>query len=177
MIDNLEISAVKGAQRSDQEAWRNLFEWHFEPVYKYCLNLASGRKDMAEEITQQVFLTAARRIGRFKQRKGTFRAWLLGIAKKRWMKTQSRELRQKWYERQFLQRASERKKVDTPQLFVYEVFARLPVHYRSVLEAKYLKGLTVNQIAQANHSTPKAIESLLVRARDNFANVYRQMQD
>lgn len=176
MKDNIEIFAVSSAQRGDEEAWRNLFEWHFEPVYKYCLNLASGRQDMAEEIAQQVFITAANRIGRFKQQKGTFRAWLLGIAKNRWMKAQSRELRRKWYEKKFLKRALERSKVHTPQLFVYEVLAQLPADYRTVLEAKYLKGLTVNQIAEAKNSTSKAVESLLVRARDKFAQVYKQMQ-
>jgi RNA polymerase sigma-70 factor (ECF subfamily) len=176
MKDNLEIFAVWSAQGGDEEAWRNLFEWHFEPVYKYCLNLASGRQDMAEEIAQQVFITAARRIGRFKQQKGTFRAWLLGIAKKRLIKTKSRELRLRWYEKQFLKRGSERTKVNTQQLFVYEVLAHLPAHYRTVLETKYLKGLTVNQIAEANNSTSKAVESLLGRARDKFAQVYRQMQ-
>lgn len=176
MKDNIEIFTVRSAQRGDEEAWRDLFEWHFEPVYKFCLNLASGQKDMAEEIAQHVFITAARHISRFNKQQGTFRAWLLGIAKKCWMKAKSRELRLKWYRKQFLKRVLERTKVHTPQIFVYEALAQLPVHYRSVLEAKYLKGLTVNQIAEANHSTPKAVESLLGRARDKFAQVYRQMQ-
>jgi len=176
MNDNLEIFAVRRAQGGDEEAWRNLFEWHFEPVYRYCLNLASGGQDMAEEIAQQVFVTAARRIGRFKQQKGTFRSWLLGIAKKRLMKAKSKELRLRWYEKQFLKRGSETIKVQTQQLFVYEALAQLPAHYRTVLEAKYLKGLTVNQIAEAHNSTSKAVESMLVRARDKFAQVYRQMK-
>jgi RNA polymerase sigma-70 factor (ECF subfamily) len=176
MKDNIEMFAVRSAQGGDEEAWHNLFEWHFEPVYKYCLNLASGRQDMAEEIAQQVFITAARRIDKFKQQKGTFRAWLLGIAKKRLMKAKTKELRLRWYEKQFLKRGSETTKVHTPRLFVYEVLAKLPAHYRIVLEAKYLKGLTVNQIAEANNSTSKAVESLLVRARDKFAQVYKQMQ-
>jgi hypothetical protein len=59
METNVELFAVWGAQRGDQEACRDLFEWHFEPVYRYCLNLASGRLEMAEEIAQQAFMTAA----------------------------------------------------------------------------------------------------------------------
>ena len=62
-------------------------------------------------------------------------------------------------------------------LLVYEVLAKLPVHYRSVLEAKYLEGLTVNQIAETSQSTPKAVESLLARARDKFAQVHAQIED
>lgn len=177
MEADIETIAVRGAQRGDEDAWHNLFEWHFESVYRYCLNLCSGSQEMAEEITQQVFVTAARRIGRFKQHKGTFRAWLLGIAKNRLMKVRSRELRHRGQAKQASARAGERAETNRPQLFVYEVLADLPAHYRSVLEAKYLEGLTVNQIAEANRSTPKAVESLLARAREKFARVHSQMQD
>ena len=177
METNLETIAVRGAQRGDEDAWRNLFERHFEPVYRYCLNLCSGNQEMAEEITQQVFMTAACRIGRFKQQQGTFRAWLLGIAKNRFMKVRSKQLRHRGHQKQFSEEVSGSTKVNKPHLFVHEVLAELPVHYRSVLEAKYLKGLTVNQIAEANRSTPKAVESLLARARGKFAQVHRQMQD
>ena len=177
MEADLEIIAVRGAQRGDEDAWRSLFEWHFEPVYRYCLNLSSGKQEMAEEITQQVFMTAAHRIGRFKQRQGTFRAWLLGIARNRFMKVRSKQLRRGGHERQFSTRVPESAGANRSQLFVYEVLAELPAHYRSVLEAKYLQGLTVDQIAEANRSTPKAVESLLARARNKFAQVHGQMQD
>ena len=93
------------------------------------------------------------------------------------MKIQSRELRHKCYEQQFLKKAPERKKEDAPKLLVYETLAHLPAHYRSVLEAKYLEGLTVNEIAEAHESTPKAVESLLGRARDKFAQVYNKRRD
>ena len=86
MEADLEIIAVRSAQRGDEDAWRSLFGWHFESVYRYCLSLCSGKKEMAEEITQQVFTTAAGRIGRFKLRQGTFRSWLMGIARNRFMK-------------------------------------------------------------------------------------------
>ena len=76
-----------------------------------------------------------------------------------------------------MKKISERKKSNDPQLFVYETLARLPAHYRSVLEAKYLEGLTVNEIADANGSTPKAVESLLGRAREKFAEVYHKRHD
>ncbi len=168
-----ETFVVRNAQKGDEKAWRYLFESHFEPVQRYCLSLSSGRRDLAEEITQQVFMTAAHRIGKFKPQKGSFRAWLLGIAKNRFLKAQSGELRQKYHEKKCSEQTSERKKADAPELFVYETLARLPAHYRSVLEAKYLEGLTVNEIAETNGSTPKAVESLLGRARDKFAQVYK----
>ena len=177
MSADSETLVIDDARNGDERAWQQLFEWHFDAVYHFCLTLAGGRQDMAEETTQQAFVTAARHVRRFNPRRGTFRAWLLGIARNRFMKVRSKELRNRGHQRQFLEEASGSEKVNRPHLFVYEVLAELPVHYRSVLEAKYLEGLTVNQIAEANRSTPKAVESLLARARDKFAQVHRQMQD
>ncbi len=132
---------------------------------------------MADEIAQQVFTTAARRIGRFKQRQGTFRAWLLGIARNRFMKLRSKELRHRGRRKQLLEEASGSGEVNSDHLLVHQVLAELPARYRSVLEAKYLRGLTVSEIAETNSSTPKAAESLLARARDKFAETYRRIQD
>ena len=60
---------------------------------------------------------------------------------------------------------------------MHEALAQLPFHYRLVLEAKYLKGLTVRQIAESQDTTVKATESLLVRAREKFSQVYKQVKD
>ncbi len=177
MEADLETKVVRGAQTGDEDAWRSLFEWHFDSVYKYCLSLSAGRHDMADEIAQQVFTTAARRIGRFKQRQGTFRAWLLGIARNRFMKLRSKELRQTGHKKQLLEKTSGSEKANSDHLLVHKVLGELSLRYRMVLEEKYLRGLTVKQIAEANSSTPKAIESLLARARDRFEEIYVRMQD
>ena len=174
---DFEALTVVGAQRGDGEAWRNLFELHFEPVYRYCMSLACGRQDMAEEIAQEVFVTAAGRINKFKPRKGTFRSWLLGIARNRFMKLETKETRRRRHERQAFAESSERDNRRSEELLVYEALGRLAVHYRLVLEAKYLEGLTVNKIAESQGRTVKATESLLSRAREKFAQVYKKIRD
>ena len=174
---DLEALTVVSAQRGDGQAWRNLFEWHFEAVYRYCITLASGRQEMAEEIAQDVFVTAAGRVNKFKSKRGTFRSWLLGIAKNRFMKLEAKEARRRRYETQFSTESSERQNGHSQQVLVYEALARLPAQYRLVLEAKYLEGRTVNEIAENQGRTVKAMESLLSRAREKFAQVYKQMRD
>jgi RNA polymerase sigma-70 factor (ECF subfamily) len=174
---DLEALAVVCAQRGNEQAWKNLFEWHFEPVYRYCLAVAGGRQDVAEEITQQVFVTAGRRVNRFRPRRGTFRAWLLGIARNRFMKFQSREVRRKRHETRFFERSREKGSEESTRLLVYEALAQLPGHYRLVLEAKYLEGQTVNEIARAQGRTAKATESLLTRARERFGQVYKRLRE
>jgi RNA polymerase sigma-70 factor (ECF subfamily) len=174
---DFEALTIIGAQRGDERAWRNLFEWHFESVYRYCASLSSGRQDMAEEIAQEVFVTAARRINKFKAKKGTFRSWLLGIAKNQFMKLQLKERTRKRYERELSTESSEGTKGGSEEVLVYEALARLPGQYRKVLEAKYLQGLTVNEIAESQGRTAKATESLLSRAREKFGEVYEKMQE
>ena len=51
---------------------------------------------------------------------------------------------------------------------VHIVLDHLPTRYGEVLELKYIQGLSVKEIAAATHTRPKAIESLLARARVAF---------
>lgn len=174
---DFEALTIVNAQRGEREAWRNLFEWHFEPVYRYCVRLACGRQDVAEEIAQEVFVTAGRRINKYRAKKGTFRGWLLGIAKNRFMKLELKEARRRRYEAQVSRESSKGTDEGSQELLVYEALARLPAHYRMVLETKYIEGHTVSEIAENQGRTVKATESLLSRAREKFAQVYKQMGD
>lgn len=167
---------IQAAQKGSEQAWRLLFERHFEAVYKFCVALAGGRCDLAEELTQQVFITAARRIYSFDSGRASFRAWLLGVAKNRYMTIRDSEQRRKLHEESSAKENPEMVTIDDFDLRVYETLARLPSRYRIVLEAKYLKGLTMNEIASKNGASVEAIESLLRRARAGFARVYEQIR-
>ena len=173
---NSETFAIQAAQSGSEQAWRELFERHFEPVYRFCIALAGGRRDLAEEVAHQVFVIAARRIYRFDPGRATFRAWLLGIAKNRHMSIQASERRRKRHEELSPKRGSDANGRGSPDLRVHEALARLPFRYRVVLEAKYLRGLSMKEIASNDGASIEAIESLLRRARASFARVYEQME-
>jgi len=51
---------------------------------------------------------------------------------------------------------------------VHIVLDHLPTRYGEVLELKYIQGLSVKEIAAATQTRPKAVESLLARARSAF---------
>ena len=171
-----ESFVVSSARRGDQRAWRELFEAHVDAVYQFCLVRAGGDRDRAEEITQQVFMTAATRIHRFRPQRGTFRLWLLGIAKNRDRTTAAREQRRKRHETAAAQGRRQRQGPGRPDTSVHEALARLPHRYRKVLEARYLKGMAMKEIAEIEGATVEATESLLRRARSRFAEVYDQAQ-
>jgi RNA polymerase sigma-70 factor, ECF subfamily len=59
---------------------------------------------------------------------------------------------------------------------VARALAALPERYEAVLQAKYLDEKSVAQIAAAWAETPKAVESLLTRARQAFRQMYQQRE-
>ncbi len=176
MDPDSETSVIYAAQRGSEQAWRQLFEQHFDAVYRFCAALAGGRHDLAEELTQQVFVIAARQIHRFDASQATFRAWLFGIVKNRQMAIRTSEKRRKRHEESSAKGSPEAFTPIEADTRVHEALARLPSHYRVVLEAKYLRGLSMKEIAADNGASIEAIESLLRRARTGFARVYEQMR-
>jgi RNA polymerase sigma-70 factor (ECF subfamily) len=173
---DFETYAIHAAQRGSEQAWRQLFERHFDAVYQFCAALADGRHGMAEELAQQAFVIAAGRIHRFDPSRATFRAWLFGIVKNRHMSNRASEQRRKRHEESSAKGNHETVGHERPDLRVHEALARLPWHYRVVLEAKYIRGLSMKEMAANNGASIEAIESQLRRARAGFARVYEQMR-
>ena len=74
-----EESLVRRAQQRDQQAFAQLYEEHFDKIYRY-VALRIGNKTEAEDMTQQVFLKALQSISSFRWRGIPFSAWLFRIA-------------------------------------------------------------------------------------------------
>ena len=74
-----EESLVRQAKEHDQEAFAQLYEKHFDRIYRY-LVLKLGDATEAEDMTQQVFLKALQSIASFKWKGVSFSAWLFRIA-------------------------------------------------------------------------------------------------
>ena len=74
-----EESLVRRAQQRDQQAFAQLYEEHFDKIYRY-VALRIGDRVEAEDITQQVFLKALRSISSFRWKGIAFSAWLFRIA-------------------------------------------------------------------------------------------------
>ncbi|MCP4256939.1 MAG: sigma-70 family RNA polymerase sigma factor [Planctomycetes bacterium] len=173
---DFETYAIHAAQTGSEQAWRQLFERHFDAVYRFCVVLVGCRYDLAEELAQQVFVIAIRRIHHFDPSRATFRTWLFGIVKKQQMAIRTSEQRRKRHEESSVKGNPEAVAQEEPDLRVHEALARLPSQYRVVLDAKYLRGLSMKEIAAGNGASIEAIESQLRRARAGFARVYEQMR-
>src|SRR5579859_6219279 len=71
---------LRRAQAGDEESFTALYQRRQGGVFRFALQM-SGRHDVAEEVTQEVFLAVIREAGRFDPARGTFAAYLYGIAR------------------------------------------------------------------------------------------------
>ncbi len=74
-----EEDLVRRAQRREPEAFGQLYEEHFDRIYRYVVLRVRNQAD-AEDITQQVFLKALENIGSYRWRGMPFSSWLFRIA-------------------------------------------------------------------------------------------------
>jgi RNA polymerase sigma-70 factor (ECF subfamily) len=161
----------------DDSAWRAWYEETFPGLYAFVRWRSGGLGDLTDEVMQETWLTAVRRIRRFNPEQGSFADWLRGIA----VKILSNLLRKR--KRQAVQSLNGQLLAakETPDAAVAkdqaeqiaQALANLPERYEAALRAKYLDQQSVNQIAEAWHETPKAIESLLTRARQALREAFQ----
>jgi RNA polymerase sigma-70 factor (ECF subfamily) len=64
----------------DEEAFRVLYRRFQGPVYRFALHMGDGTA-VAEDVTQEVFMTLIEKRSRFDASRGSLRAYLIGIAR------------------------------------------------------------------------------------------------
>jgi RNA polymerase sigma-70 factor, ECF subfamily len=164
--------ARDAAVAGDPAAWRALVEGAVAPVAGYVRWRAGGWTDLADEVTQDTWLTAARRLKAFDPDQGSFAGWVCGIA--------ANVFRSHLRQRKLLPLPADLPAPATPtdrSARVAAALAELPPHYEQVLRAKYLDGRSVDAIAAESGESAKAVESRLTRAREAFRAAYGEPGD
>ena len=166
----------------DERAWGVLFDRHFPSFYSFVDRRAGGRAQLAEDIVQESFLVAIRRLREFDPGRASFGGWLRGIALNL-LRNQGRSAARRGDrgapEELDSLPSPERHAAPGGDLELAEeialAMAGLPDRYRAVLRARYEEGLAVGDIALRLGETAKAVESLLSRAREAFRAAHRRI--
>lgn len=174
------------ALAGDAAAVRALADAMLPPLYRFCLYRVGRNRHLCEEVVQETLLRAFRDLAHYdpgRARDNIF-PWLTGLARNEIHRTLAREnaaasLERFWdkidrdllglYARLDREPFGEEVLIreETREL-VNATMAQLPPHYREALEAKYVTGKSVRDLAALWRTTEKAVESQLTRARRAF---------
>jgi RNA polymerase sigma-70 factor (ECF subfamily) len=80
-LPSIDTEVVLRARRGDQIAFAQIVALYEKPIFNYVLRML-GDREVAEEVTQDVFLRVHQNLGRFSFR-AKFTTWLFRIAKNR----------------------------------------------------------------------------------------------
>lgn len=164
----------------DEQAWRTWYDESFDSLYVYALWRCAGLRDLADDIVQETWLTAVRRIRRFDPEQGSFADWLRGIAanivRNHFRKERRHSDRMNRVTANAPPNAADAVEREETAALIARALARLPERYEAVLRAKYLDQRSVADIAARWNETPKAVESLLTRARQAFREIYQELE-
>ncbi len=168
----------------DREAFREFFKDQFPRLFRFALTRTDRDEDLAEEIAQATLCKAIQKLDTFRGEAPLF-SWLCTFARHElWHRGRRRHEVNLLEDSPELQAAIDSleagedsdpescmQKTEAARL-VQVALDRLPTKYGNVLEWKYLRGETVNQIAMRLGVRPKAAESTLTRARDAFRDAF-----
>lgn len=152
----------------------DLYDEAVVDVYRY-LHYRCRNAALSEELTAETFMAAVESIGRGAVQSVTT-AWLMGIARHKlvdhWRRTER--------ERRNLHAVDEPAPADDPWEAELDGFAardvldRMAAQQRAALTLRYVDDLPVNEVAAVLGRSVHATESLLVRARRTFRDLYEQ---
>jgi RNA polymerase sigma-70 factor (ECF subfamily) len=168
----LRLAALAG----DAHAWGQLFESAYPQVQRYLRWRCGTQQHLHDDLTQDVWHLAVRKLKSFDPHRACFASWVCGLAgylARNAIRGQGRRLK---HLAQFAQQQPQPGVVtlaDGPDPDrVALALAEIAPQYEAVLRLKYLDEQPVNQIAQELKLSVKAVESLLSRARQAFREVY-----
>jgi RNA polymerase sigma-70 factor, ECF subfamily len=75
-----ENDLLRRAEAGEEDAFRALYQQFQGPVYRFALHMAASAA-IAEDVTQEVFMTLIEKRSRFDASRGTLRSYLLGMAR------------------------------------------------------------------------------------------------
>jgi RNA polymerase sigma-70 factor (ECF subfamily) len=172
-----DIAALTHAMsRGDENAFREFHAGYFDRLLRYLLVVTHGNEQAARDALQGALVRVARHIKPF-DAEDKFWSWLTVLARSALMDETRKQRR--WFA--FLERFSRHTETEQSALndgeadekllqLLAQRLPALPPDESDLLAQKYFQRRTVREIAEAQQTTEKAVESKLSRARARLKN-------
>ena len=167
----------------DVAAWDEFFDRYASWAYRFAYHhLASNHAD-AEDLCSDILMTVAKCMRQYDESRGSLDVWLLGVARHRLARFCRRRRREAPLMPDAVEAGANPEEVvpdsrvdaSLTRQIVNRALASLPQRQAAVLVGKYVVGYTVEELARSHDITPKAVESLLSRARAGFRHAFREL--
>ncbi len=158
---------LERAQHGDEDALDELFRREWRPIFGLAYAALRDRSD-AQDLTQEAFLRALRRLDQFQQRGVPFHAYLSTIARNlirdRWRQPVSAPVPLQHVDL-IEPDATDRAVIsDDERAYLRQVLTRLPDDYQTVIRLRVLEERPTEEVADLMRRSPGAVRVLQHRA-------------
>lgn len=171
---NAQADELVGRVRTDRDAFAALYDRYYPRILGYCSRRLYARS-VAEDLTSEVFLAAARKIDAFRGRSdGEFSQWLYTIATNRI----NEYLRNDAKRRQLLDAAARSGRIGSAETrdrvdhldwpAVHEAILELKPRDQTLISLRYMQELPHEQIAEITGLKPGNVRVAISRALDKL---------
>lgn len=183
-----ERAIVRRMIAGDEAAFEAFADEYLPPLYRFAVRRLGGDRELARDIVQTTICKAIAKLTTFRG-EAALMTWLCACCRNEiasHFRKKSRPVRELQLEA--VEECSAAELVAAPpeapeaaalrgerHRMVHDALDELPPHYGQVLEWKYLEDLPVKEIASRLGVSPKAVESLLTRARQAFRKVHARL--
>lgn len=164
---------------ADEHAFRRYYDRAMPRVFAYLVSRSGGDRDLAEELTQQTFVTAIAQRHAFDGRSDSV-TWLCGIARHKladhFRRLERDERRRVQLEVREISVGGDAEAWGSAddRTAIATALARLPVAQRAALLFIDLDDRPVREVARLLGRSEGATQSLVTRARANFRQAYER---
>jgi len=177
-----ERSLVRRMRAGDERAFQGFAEHYAPALYRFASERVRGEPELVRDVVQTTLCRFMEKLDGFRGQSSIF-TWLCAVcrneiaghfrrSRRDEIELDEEDERQPAItenpESQLLARENERQ--------VHVTLDAMPPRYASILEWKYVDGLSVREIAQLIDLSEKAAESLLTRARVAFRATFEQLR-
>jgi RNA polymerase sigma-70 factor (ECF subfamily) len=175
-----ERELIASVLRKDRKAVARLVAAHIDAVYTYARHRLAPHADLVDDVVQEVFLAALKRLAAF-EGQSSLRTWLLAIARHKIEDIYRQRLRAALAldlnsadDEPISNEVPLDEQIDKARAGAKtrRVLERMPERYALVLLWRYWEQRSARDVAAAIGTTEKSVERLLARARTKFKELW-----